>query len=100
MSTLEDWTEAVCTGLGIDQAAADVTAVLDLTRDVAHGVARPAAPLTAYLVGVAVGRGMPLADAAGRASALAAAWPQGPEPRPLPVSYGTRHRPPGRPALP
>jgi hypothetical protein len=48
--------------------------VLDLTRDVAHGVARPAAPLTAYLVGMAVGRGLPLPDAASRISALAAGW--------------------------
>ena len=48
--------------------------MLDLTRDVAHGVARPAAPLTAYLVGVAVGRGLTLPDAAGRVSALAAGW--------------------------
>ena len=48
--------------------------VLDLTRDVAHGVARPAAPLTAYLVGVAVGRGLTLPDAAGRVSVLAASW--------------------------
>jgi hypothetical protein len=37
-------------------------------------VARPAAPLTAYLVGVAVGRGLALPDAAGRISALAAGW--------------------------
>ena len=46
--------------------------MLDLTRDVAHGVARPAAPLTAYLVGVAVGRGLALSDAARRIAALAA----------------------------
>jgi Domain of unknown function (DUF6457) len=37
-------------------------------------VARPAAPLTAYLVGVAVGRGLALPDAAGRVTALAASW--------------------------
>jgi len=48
--------------------------VLDLTRDVAHGVARPAAPLTAYLVGMAVGRGLALPDAARRIAALAASW--------------------------
>ncbi|MGH3781916.1 MAG: DUF6457 domain-containing protein, partial [Pseudonocardiaceae bacterium] len=30
--------------------------VLDMSRDVAHGVARPAAPLTAYLLGLAAGR--------------------------------------------
>jgi hypothetical protein len=74
MSTLEKWTAAVCADLGIDPAAADTTTVLDLARDAAHGVARPAAPLTTFLVGVAVGRGLPLADAAARVQALAARW--------------------------
>lgn len=74
MSTLEQWTAAVCADLGIDPAAADTMTVLDLARDAAHGVARPAAPLTAFLVGVAVGRGLPLPDAAARVQALAAGW--------------------------
>ena len=74
MSTMEQWTATVCADLGLDPSSADLRAVLDLTRDVAHGVARPAAPLTAYLVGVAVGRGLALPDAAGRISALAAGW--------------------------
>ena len=74
MSTMDQWTAAVCADLGLDASAADLRAVLDLTRDVAHGVARPAAPLTAYLVGVAVGRGLTLSDAAGRVSALAVGW--------------------------
>jgi hypothetical protein len=74
MSTMEEWTAAVCADLGLDPSSADLMAVLDLTRDVAHGVARPAAPLTAYLVGVAVGRGLALPDAAKRISALAAGW--------------------------
>ena len=60
MSTMDQWTAAVCADLGLDPSSADLRAVLDLTRDVAHGVARPAAPLTAYLVGVAVGRGLAL----------------------------------------
>lgn len=76
MSTLEQWTAAVCGELALDPAAADTKTVLDLARDVAHGVARPAAPLTAYLVGMAVGRGLALPDAAGRVSALAAGWEQ------------------------
>jgi hypothetical protein len=81
MSTLEDWTAAVRAELGLGPGAADTKLVLDLARDVAHGVARPAAPLTAYLVGVAVGRGLALPDAAGRVSALAAGWaPQPPDP--------------------
>jgi len=74
MSVMEEWTAAVCADLGIDGGDADLRAVLDLTRDVAHGVARPAAPFTAYLVGVAVGRGLPLADAVAKVSALAAGW--------------------------
>jgi hypothetical protein len=74
VSTLQEWTSAVCADLGLDPDSADTKTVLDLARDVAHGVARPAAPLTAYLVGVAVGRGLPLPEAAGRVSALAAGW--------------------------
>ena len=74
MSTMDQWTAAVCADLGLDASSIDLRAVLDLTRDVAHGVARPAAPLTAYLVGVAVGRGLALPDAAGRVTALAASW--------------------------
>jgi hypothetical protein len=80
MNTLQEWTAAVCADLGLDPAWPDRTIVLDLTRDVAQGVARPAAPLTAYLLGVAVGRGMALPDAAGRISALVARWPAPAEP--------------------
>ncbi len=76
MNSLVEWTAAVCADLGLDPGSADTRTVLDLTRDVAQGVARPAAPLTAYLVGVAVGRGLTLPDAAARISALAAGWPQ------------------------
>jgi hypothetical protein len=32
-----------------------IDAVLDLARDVAHGVARPAAPVAAFLAGAALG---------------------------------------------
>ena len=71
---MDQWTAAVCADLGLDPSSADLRAVLDLTRDVAHGVARPAAPFTAYLVGVAVGRGLPQADALARISALANGW--------------------------
>ncbi|MGH3320131.1 MAG: DUF6457 domain-containing protein [Streptosporangiaceae bacterium] len=74
MNTLEEWTKAVCVELGLDAEAIDRDLVLDLTRDVAHGVARPAAPLTAYIVGLAVGQGMPASDAASRVSALTTGW--------------------------
>ena len=74
MNTLDAWTEAVCRDLGLDPATVDITALLDVARDVAHGVTRPAAPLTAYLLGVAVGRGLPAPEAAARITGLAAAW--------------------------
>jgi hypothetical protein len=80
MNTLQEWTAAVGADLGLDPAVMDTGIVLDLARDVAHGVARPAAPLTAYLVGVAVGQGLSLPEAAGRISALAARWQPPAEP--------------------
>jgi hypothetical protein len=75
MNTLESWTEAACAELGIDPAILDTKTVLDVARDAAHQVARPAAPLTTYLMGVAVGRGLAPDDAAQRLTQLAARWP-------------------------
>ncbi len=60
MSTLDDWLVQASRSLNLntDAITADLrNELLDLTRDVAHGVARIAGPLTCYLVGVAVGRG-------------------------------------------
>ncbi|GII51748.1 hypothetical protein Pth03_01370 [Planotetraspora thailandica] len=74
MNVLEEWTALVCKELGIDPARVDRNAVLDLTRDVAHGVARPAAPLTAYLAGLAQGAGTAAPDVLERLSALAREW--------------------------
>ena len=51
--TLESWLDALAEALDVD-VAVHTDALLDLTREVAHGVARPAAPLTLYLVGAAV----------------------------------------------
>jgi hypothetical protein len=81
MSTLEDWTAAVCADLGLDPGTADIKAVLDLARDVAHGVARPAAPLTAYLAGVAVGSGQDEQTVVRHIAQLAREWaPENSEP--------------------
>lgn len=53
--TLNEWVEAVC--LDLDLSATDIEPLvrdlLDLTRDVAHGVDRPAAPITLLLLGLA-----------------------------------------------
>lgn len=86
MSTLDDWTAAVVDELGIadlvDGRTRDL--VLDMTKDVAHGVARPAAPLTAYLMGLAAGRAGSADEAAAlaaRISQMALAWENPEEPR-------------------
>jgi hypothetical protein len=72
------WLAAVSQTLGITDAeltdAIAATKLLDLARDAAHGVARPAAPLAAYAVGLAVGRGLPLDEAVMRATQAAGAW--------------------------
>jgi len=71
---LDDWLAAVSAEIGTTDVALDNNAIhtlLDLARDSAHQVERVAAPLTTFLVGVAVGRGVPLGAAAARATALA-----------------------------
>ncbi|WP_211373682.1 DUF6457 domain-containing protein [Cellulomonas fimi] len=52
---LEEWVAAVVAELEIPRDVVDVALVLDLARDAAHGVDRPAAPLTTFLVGYAAG---------------------------------------------
>lgn len=50
--SLPDWSSELCGALGIDHAV-DIATILDLARDAAHQVERPAAPLTTFLVGYA-----------------------------------------------
>ena len=75
------WIAEVCAALDLDPAVIDRDLVLDLARDAAHGVARPAAPLATFLVGLAAGRrgATPesIADAAALAKRLAADWEDG-----------------------
>ncbi len=53
---LAEWVLLVADDLGIDPGDVDVGLLLDVARDSAHGVVRPAAPITTYLVGLAQGR--------------------------------------------
>ncbi|MEU3352050.1 NTP transferase domain-containing protein [Streptomyces sp. NPDC037389] len=74
---LDEWISAVKAELGIELDV-DRAGLLDLARDAAHGVARPAAPLTTFLVGYAAalrgGGAEAVADAARVAGALAERW--------------------------
>jgi hypothetical protein len=75
--TLHDWIDELCDALDIETEL-DEGLVLDLARDVAHGVERPAAPITTFLLGyaAAVHGASPetVEELAGRASALAEQW--------------------------
>ncbi|ACQ81054.1 molybdopterin-guanine dinucleotide biosynthesis protein [Beutenbergia cavernae DSM 12333] len=55
MSDLDDWVDALAAELGVPREAVDVPAILDLARDAAHRVVRPAAPVSTYVAGYAAG---------------------------------------------
>ncbi len=74
MNELDAWVAAVADDLGLTATQMQTKQVLDVARDVAHHVLRPGAPVTAYLMGVAVGRGADPAEVAERISALAKGW--------------------------
>lgn len=66
--TLDEWVAAVAAELGVGPI--DAGEVLDLAREVAHGVARPAAPLTCLLLGLAASDAGDLPPAIARVRAL------------------------------
>lgn len=71
---LRAWVDALSKALSLGDVVIDedtVHIILDLARDAAHQIDRPAAPLTTFLVGVAVGRGTSIGGAAARATELA-----------------------------
>ena len=70
---LKQWLTNLAAELEISDITMDEDAVhilLDLARDSAHEVERVAAPLTTFLIGVAVGRGASLERAAASATEL------------------------------
>jgi hypothetical protein len=75
---LDEWLDALAAELGVDLTGMPVGVLLDLARDVAHNVVRPAAPLSAFVVGLAAADGGPDAvrAAAEKASAFALRWPE------------------------
>jgi hypothetical protein len=52
---LNEWADALRSALGITDLEVDIREVLSLAGLAAHGVVRPAAPLTTFLVGYAAG---------------------------------------------
>ncbi len=79
---LDAWASALRTRFGIDGEDLPVGLILDLARDVANGVARPAAPFSAFAAGLVAGRagGSPddVRDAVAAISELARTWGEAP----------------------
>ncbi len=74
---LHDWIDELCDVLDVETEI-DEGLILDLAREAAHNVERPAAPISAYLLGFAAGSQGAGPDEievlAGRAQALAEGW--------------------------
>jgi hypothetical protein len=77
-NALEAWVAGLSEELGLEVTDVDVQALLDVARDAAHSVVRPAAPLATFLVGYAAGQraaaGDDIAAECDVASELAKNW--------------------------
>ncbi len=79
---LHDWIDELCDVLDIE-VEVDEALILDLARDAAHLVERPAAPISTFLLGYAAaaydGDPEQVERLAGLAAALAARWDKSPD---------------------
>jgi hypothetical protein len=53
---LDAWAAALCAQFGLATEDVPIALILDLAGDVSRGVARPAAPFSAYVAGLVAGR--------------------------------------------
>ncbi|OJU38641.1 MAG: molybdopterin-guanine dinucleotide biosynthesis protein MobA [Microbacterium sp. 69-10] len=53
---LDDWADALREHFDLSADDVPISLILDLARDVANGVARPAAPFSAFVAGLVAGR--------------------------------------------
>lgn len=75
---MDDWIEAVCRELDLPAelaAEVEVDAILEVAKHAAHQVMRPAAPVSTYLMGLAVAQGADPTQVADRIAGLAQGWP-------------------------
>ncbi|MDE0546071.1 DUF6457 domain-containing protein [Microbacterium sp. C7(2022)] len=77
---LDAWAATLREKFGLSPEDLPVSLILDLARDVATGVARPAAPFSAFVAGLIAGRagGSPaeVERVVASITALAADWPE------------------------
>jgi hypothetical protein len=81
---METWIDQLAEALDEEPlSVAEVTTLLDLARDIAHSVERKVTPLSTFLLGTAVGRGLAGGTPRGRvlgrkADLLRSVLPEGP----------------------
>lgn len=68
---------ALAEEIGVTAPDTDLQLLLDIARDAAHAVNRPAAPVTTFLLGYAAGSGADLQQAAATLRRLAGEWDLG-----------------------
>jgi len=76
---MNEWLQEVIRALDLSEVApsiseSDLAAILDVARHAAHEVERPAAPVTTYLMGMAVARGSDIQEVSRTIENLAKAW--------------------------
>lgn len=78
---MNEWLQEVIKELNLSEVTQSVNeselkAILDGARHAAHQVERPAAPVTTYLMGMAVARGGDIQEISAAIEALAKNWAQ------------------------
>ena len=72
---MKRWIDAVQKELDL-AVEIDEGAILDVARDAAHTIERKAAPITTYLLGIAVAGGADAKEATEKIATLAKNWPR------------------------
>jgi|JI8StandDraft_1071087.scaffolds.fasta_scaffold00475_8 hypothetical protein len=72
-SSMTLWITQLAAELGVDPPV-EIADLLDATRNIAHNVSRPAAPLSLYVLGLAAASGVDQAELVARVDALVEEW--------------------------
>ena len=67
------WITQLAAELGVDPPV-EIADLLDATRNIAHNVSRPAAPLSLYVLGLAAASGVDQAELVARVDAHVEEW--------------------------
>lgn len=74
LNDLEPWLVEACDAVGVDRSRVDIGLALKLSREVAHRLGRPMAPVSTFIVGLALAA-HPDADARELAARIEATLP-------------------------